>query len=334
MHFPNYLIAFLSSIILFSCGNSKIRSNSQAEIQILPDSIYSRAITSNGNTLYLGSSNGLIYSYRLRNGKTKQLTKISIPEIRDIHLTQKGILAMQSNDTSKLFFHTSMKDQIIEIDSKPRFWDGMDILPSGIGLLMGDPIDGYFSLFKTTDFGLHWIEIEPKIPAFNGEAGFAASGSTVRCLNDSTFCFVSGGMKSRFFNTTNAGKTWTIVEIDYAANSGSGAFSMCFINALEGVIVGGDYTLSNVSENTSFFTSDGGKTWQKSENPTLGYRSHVISYKDTLYACGTTGMDVSYDKGKTWKFYLEGNFIAMHLIKNRLFVTLPKGKIKTIALPY
>lgn len=334
MHRHNYLIAFMSSIILFSCGNSKIRSNSQSEILMLPDSSYSRAITSNGKTLYLGSSNGLIYSYHLRSGKTKQLTKISIPEIRDIHATQKGILAMQSNDTSKLLFHTSTKDQLIEIDSKPRFWDGMDILPSGVGLLMGDPIEGHFSLFKTTDFGQHWIEIEPRIPAFNGEAGFAASGSTVKCLNDSTFCFVSGGMKSRFFKTTNAGKTWTSVKLDYAANSGSGAFSMCFINELEGVIVGGDYTQPNVSENTSFFTSDGGITWQKSENPTLGYRSHVISYKDTLFACGTTGMDVSYDKGKTWELFLEGNFIVMHLIKNRLFVTLPKGKVKTIALPY
>lgn len=334
MHRHNYLIAFISSIFLFSCGNSKIRYSIESEIQILPDSSYSRAITSDGKTLFIGSSNGFIYSYHLRTGKTKQLTTKPIPEIRDIHVLKNGIIAMQSNDTSHLLILSSINERVIQLDNQPRFWDGFDILPSGIGLLMGDPVDDYFSLFKTTDFGQHWIEIEPKVRAFIGEAGFAASGSTVKCLNDSTFCFVSGGMKSRFFKTTNAGETWTSVELQYAANSGNGAFSMCFINSLEGVVVGGNYTQPNVSENTSFFTSDGGQTWQQSVNPTLGYRSHVISYKDTLYACGTTGMDVSYDKGKTWKLYLEGNFVAMHLIKNYLFVTLPKGKVKTIALPY
>lgn len=328
----HFFLFFNALLVFSSCKTNRSLLLSNAEFQAVPDSSYSRAITSWKNHLYLGSSNGLIYRFNIRNGRSKQISTVPIPEIRAIHIGKKGILAMQSNDTSALLVLSKTQETKFNIDNQPRFWDGFDILPSGIGLLMGDPVDGYFSLYKTIDFGRNWTAIEPRISAITGEAGFAASGSTVHCINDSTYCFVTGGMKSRFFKTTNAGKTWSSVDLNYPSSAACGAFSLCFINAREGAVVGGDYTQPSISARSSFFTTDGGVTWQESVRPTFGYRSCVVSYNNKLFACGTTGIDISLDKGVTWNSWLRGNYIAMHIVDTWLFVTLPNGKLKAIEL--
>ncbi len=318
-------------LILQSCCRYRPTHWENPNFKYASDSTYSRAITSDSKNLYVGNSDGFIYKVNLKNFKSKQISKKPIAEIRDIALTgKKTLVAMQSNDSSVVLNLKNRKEQTQSISNKAIFLDGMDILPSGVGFLMGDPVDGFFTLYKTADFGLHWTEISPKLQAERGEAGFAASGSTVHCLNDSTFVFVSGGMTSRFFKSTNAGKTWQITELNYPKSNGSGPFSLCAINPNEMVIVGGDYTQPKNSESTSFFTIDGGLSWMRSEKPALGYRSCVIFYEGNLYACGTTGIDISKDKGKTWEKFQDGNYFAMHQKNGIIYASIPNGKIEFI----
>jgi photosystem II stability/assembly factor-like uncharacterized protein len=320
-------------LILQSCCRYRPTHWENPNFKYASDSTYSRAITSDSKNLYIGNSDGFIYKVKLKNFKSKKISKKPIAEIRDIAVTgKKTLVSMQSNDSSVVLNLKNRKEQTQSLSNQAVFLDGMDILPSGIGFLMGDPVDGFFTLYKTSNFGIQWTEISPKLPAEIGEAGFAASGSTVHCLNDSTFVFVSGGMQSRFFKSTNAGKTWQISELNYPKSNGSGPFSLCVINPNEMVIVGGDYTQPENSESTSFFTIDGGLRWIPSEKPTLGYRSCVIFYEGNLYACGTTGIDISKDKGKTWEKFQEGNYFAMHERRGKLFVSIPDGKIEIIQL--
>jgi hypothetical protein len=323
-------------LILQSCCRYRPTFWENPNFKYASDSTYSRAITSDSKNLYIGNSDGFIYKVNLKNFKSKQISKKPIAEIRDIALTgKKSLVAMQSNDSSVVLNLKNRKELTQSISNNAIFLDGMDILPSGIGFLMGDPVDGFFTLYKTADFGLHWTEILPKLPAESGEAGFAASGSTVHCLNDSTFTFVSGGMQSRFFKSTNAGKTWQYTDLNYPKSSGSGPFSLCVINPNEMVIVGGDYTQPKNSKNTSFYSSDGGLTWLPSEKPTLGYRSCVIFYEGNLYACGTTGIDISLDHGKNWETMTltEGkNYFAMHQRNGVIYATMPNGKIEIIQI--
>ncbi len=325
------IVIVLGILILQSCCRYRPVLWEYPQYKYAADSTYSRAITSDSKNIYIGNSDGYVYQINLKKDKTKQITSLPIAEIRDIAVTgKKTIVAMQSNDSSVILNLEKKKEKFQSISNKVVFLDGMDILPSGKGFLMGDPVDGYFTLYKTNDFGLHWSEISPKLPAENGEAGFAASGSTVRCLNDSTFAFVSGGMKSRFFKTSNAGKTWQITELNYPKSNGSGPFSLCFINEKEAVIVGGEYTQPTNSDNTSFYTFDGGLTWLPSEKPTLGYRSCVIFCEGNLYACGTTGIDISTDLGKNWESFVEGNYFAMHERNGIIYASIPRGKIEII----
>lgn len=302
-------------------------------IKYAPDSTYSRAVTTQGKNIFIGNSNGVIYRLNVKNGKSKRLNKQALPEIRDIAMTGKNkFVAMQSSDSSQLILQKNKREKVFPVSDHPVFLDGLDILPSGVGFLMGDPVDGYFSLFKTVDFGKTWSPIEPKLPAGKGEAGFAASGTNVQCLNDSTFIFVSGGLQSRFFKTTNQGTSWKSVALPFQHSEGSGAFSVHFMNENEGVVVGGDYTQPAKGEKSNFYTSDGGLTWKESTASPLGYRSCVIEYKGTLIACGTTGIDISTDKGLTWKKHIEGNYIALFVVRGEIFATIPGGKIKQVLL--
>jgi photosystem II stability/assembly factor-like uncharacterized protein len=68
-----------------------------------------------------------------------------------------------------------------------------------------------------------------------------------------------------------------------------------------GVIVGGNYEKPQESNDNMALTTDGGKTWQSIAGLN-GYRSSVTySGKDSFYAVGPTGSDVTHDRGKSWK---------------------------------
>ena len=119
-----------------------------------------------------------------------------------------------------------------------------------------------FSLFHSSDLK-HWERITPALPSFDGEAGFAASGSTVQ-ISNGVYYFVSGGEKSRFFMSKDKGLTWIQSELPFKKSNASGAFSLAMKDTSNGIVVGGDYLAPNSRENVCFITKDGGITWNTS----------------------------------------------------------------------
>ena len=95
--------------------------------------------------------------------------------------------------------------------------------------MMGDPKNGFFSLFKTTDGGKTWEACDGKIKALEDEAGYAASGTNVQMIDENTFVFVSGGMTSRFFISKDAGETWKERVLPYYPGKSSGPYSYNFV---------------------------------------------------------------------------------------------------------
>jgi hypothetical protein len=88
---------------------------------------------------------------------------------------------------------------------------------------MGDPVESVFSLYFSMDRGLNWTVSRTAVKSYEGEAGFAASGTNVQLLGDSLIYFVSGGHYSRFFKSNDLGQTWEISELPYSSNNTSGA---------------------------------------------------------------------------------------------------------------
>jgi len=336
------LLKISSLLLIFNSSvsaqeNRYVRKNKSArKIQYTKHLCYSRSILVKDSMVYTANSNGALYATNLKTEKSTNLLKNrKFEEMRDLEFSGKDILGMQSG-TYGLIAKTDTENFIEYITPKSSMWigtflDGMDILKN-TGFIMGDPKKGFFSLYYSENAGLEWKECDGKVAAMDGEAGFAASGTNVQVLNDSTFVFVSGGSKSRFFKTTNKGKTWKITSLPYMTSESSGAFSIYMFSEQIGVIVGGDYKNPDLSLNISFFTDDGGEFWINSETQPRGYRSCVIEEKGVFYACGTNGLDYSQDFGNTWKPFANGNFYALFSYEEKLYATTDNGSFKIFDL--
>lgn len=334
----------LSSILIFLAANvfgqenKYTRKNKSARtIQYSTEKgCYSRSILVKDSIVYTANSNGSMYASNLNTSKsTNLLANKRFEEMRDIEFCGTNLFGMQSG-TYGLLAQTDGRIFVDYIIPSSNIWietflDGMDFY-NKTGFIMGDPKKGFFSLYKSLDGGLKWKECEGKLEAYEGEAGFAASGTNVQVMNDSTFMFVSGGKKSRFFKSKDQGKTWKSTSLPYMNGESSGAFSLCMLNDSIGVIVGGDYSNPDLCMNTCFYTDDAGDFWINAEEQTRGYRSCVIEANGVFYACGTNGIDFSLDNGKSWTPFANGNFFSMCADKSKLYVTIPNGSFKIMDL--
>lgn len=307
-----------------------LRWNKTPEKVIIPEhKSHSRALLIDGDRLLTGSADGSIYLIDLNSLKQQLLfQQPNIKEIRDLAKTKQGYIAVQSAESSKVILIRQNGE--IRIDKSDLFnavfLDGLDV-KNNTGFLMGDPKDGFISLFKTSDGGKTWHECEGKIPAMKDEGGYAASGTNVQIINDSTYVFVTGGMTSRFFITYDGGKTWKDRVLPYYPGKSTGPYSICFSDEMNGMMVGGDYKDKDIKLNTCFYTLDGGESWLLPENSTRGYRSCVISFNGVYYSCGTNGIDVSLNNGVDWAAFADGNYLSMTVWKNYLIASAGNGEI-------
>jgi photosystem II stability/assembly factor-like uncharacterized protein len=84
----------------------------------------------------------------------------------------------------------------------------------------------------------------------------------------------------------------------------------------------------NRNDSISCYSTDAGQTFLLSESQPKGYRSHVIQLKNgKLMAVGPTGIDVSTDGGKNWRFVREGKFHAAIRAGKNVYVTSNGGKV-------
>ena len=306
-----------------------------AILQYCNKPLHARGIAVKGHFIYLGNNNGEVFRYDLKNGKSKSLNpKDTFPEIRDIAMHKHSIYAMQSADYSCILkfsrFGKSMKQiNLITFELEPQlFLDGMSI-ENKEAFVMGDPVGNKFSLFHSNDLK-HWERITPTLPSFDGEAGFAASGSTVQ-ISNGVYYFVSGGEKSRFFMSKDKGLTWIQSELTFKNSNASGAFSLAMKDTNNGIVVGGDYLAPNSRENLCFITKDGGITWSASTIGPYGYRSCVYYTDGVYYSCGTSGIDYSKDDGTTWVQLSNENCFSICSDKEYVYASSTNGRIIRIS---
>lgn len=312
-----------------------LRKNNKIESFKYGDtSIYARGICNVKSKLFLGNSNGSLYFVNTILEKSNVIFKQDgFTEMRDVEYVDNHIIGMQSGDKGQLVrIDLSGGMRVIkQKDWDSLFFDAMDF-HGNRGFLMADPTEGRFNLFHTNDGGLTWERVKGDVAAHKGEAGFAASGTNVQVLNDSTYTFISGGEVSKFYKSTDNGSTWTEVVLPYYPGKSTGPYSLCFANDSIGVMVGGDYKDAAIRLNTAFYTFDGGESWFNSMDTPRGYRSCVF-YKDGIfYACGRNGIDYSENNGKDWLPFADGTYFAMTSIGNKLIATEKYGRVKIFPL--
>ena len=192
-------------------------------------------------------------------------------------------------------------------DDAKVFLDAMSFWDEQHGLVVGDSVDGQLYILRTDTAGRTWTRIPPDVlpAALANEGAFAASGTNIATIGK-RFAWIGMGAasKARVLRTTDAGRSWSISETPLASGPSSGIFSTAFRDEKHGVVVGGDYTKENETNNNLAFTSDGGITWKPASGLT-GFRS-IVAYAPatnapTLVAIGPAGADYSSDDGRSWK---------------------------------
>ena len=182
--------------------------------------------------------------------------------------------------------------EIFDENSFPNFVHFKD---RNKGIAMGDPNNGYFEIYTTTNKGKKWkrvpeADLPPIVPGeFGWISGFYAVGETVWF----------GTSAGRIYKTTNFGKDWTVSTVDPDGK---------FVNeiAFNDDMMRGVAHLRGVGGTFLYATTDGGATWTLVGQPLNWKRSRLTAVPGTDALISTSvipfdpGSAVSYDNGATW----------------------------------
>jgi photosystem II stability/assembly factor-like uncharacterized protein len=191
-------------------------------------------------------------------------------------------------------------------DTRPgAFFDAIAFWDAEHGILVGDPVDGRFTILTTDDGGRTWREVpaDRVPPPLPGEACFAASGTCLTVLGDGQAWFgTGGGSKGRVYRTTDRGRTWQVAETPIAAGESSGVFSVAFRDERNGIAVGGDHKKTTEASANVAITSDGGATWAAATGTQpAGLKERVAFLRGSIVlATGPSGTGLSRDGGASW----------------------------------
>lgn len=167
------------------------------------------------------------------------------------------------------------------------------------GVCQGDPANGYFEIYTTTNGGTNWNRVpSANIPAMlPGEYGYTHNYETL----DNTIWM--GTNKGRIFKSTNKGLNWTVAQTpitDFGSAAISGNYAMKDQN--NGIFISSDWQF--------FRTTDGTATWTSEFPGGEYYRNFDVAFVPgtaNTYVC--TGNDIdeisrgssySTDGGLTW----------------------------------
>lgn len=201
------------------------------------------------------------------------------------------------------------------------FLDAMHFLPDGRGVCVGDPIGGRLYELRTTDSGRSWIRTPPlRSPSLeDGEAFFASSGSNAQLLPDGRRLAVTGGRRSRLIDD---GRLMDIPLRQGGASTGANSMAV-WGRGKRMVVVGGDFTKDRDTTGTCTLSTDGGRHWHAPATGLNGYRSSVAFLsKQSLLACGTSGIDLSTDGGMHWRELSKEGFHVCGKARNGNLVLL------------
>ena len=286
------------------------------------------------------SGNGGTFVHTSDGGATWQAARVPGAEqldFRDLHVVDAKIvllLSIGSGEQSRVYRTEDGGATWKLLFTNPDasgFFDALAFWDRRNGMIVGDAVDGRPTVYTTSDGGEHWRKQQTP-PAVMNEGSFAASGTCLVVRGKSEAWFGTGGVGSaRVFHTKDGGKKWTVATTPIRNDAASaGIFSLAFADARHGIAVGGDYAKPEASAKSIAVTTDGGLTWTSPRGAPAGFRSAVayIADRKMWIATGTSGSDVSYDNGSTWKTFDTGPFNSISFVSSKSgWAVGPKGRI-------
>ena len=288
-----YLVFSLLGLFTFLCSLAQSSSHSMVNCTGMPatqaaaDSVkkgFRGLSVVNEKIIWISGQRGLV-GRSINEGKSFVWRKVSTFEkmdFRTLHAFDKkrAMIATAGTPAAILTTHDGGKtwSQRYFSNDSAMFFDGVGFWDNRRGLIFGDPVNGRMVLMWTDCGGGHWNPIPdslcPKL--VEGEAAFAASGTTIRTLPGGHVYIATGGAKSRLWHSRDYGFHWEVFETPILQGKPSqGIFSMAWKDTLNGVIVGGDYLNDSLIGSNIFITTNGGVSWFAPEGKQQGYFSCV-----------------------------------------------------------
>lgn len=353
------IVFFILLIGCFSCNQKEktpaILPISTVEIEVIySDSTSIRAVEVSDKEVLFAGSNGM-YGYFDINAETMSDDTNVIPSyfsaknsgvidfldikpaFRSIANTTDAFFVLSIDNPALLYrvAKTTGKIDLVYIEQvEGVFYDAMTFWNDTEGIAMGDAVSGCLSIITTRDGGATWQKKEcGEIPVTaEGEAAFAASDTNIKVVNDHTW-IVTGGLKSRILYSPDKGNTWELFETPIVQGTEtSGAYTMDFYDANQGIIYGGDYTKPELAIANIARTTDGGKTWKTTtDNKNQGYKSCVQYIPNSngkeLIALGFTGISYSQDGGDHWEEISKESFLSFRFLNDSIAYAGGRNKL-------
>lgn len=287
------------------------------------------------------SGTGGTYLQTTDGGATWRAAKVPGAEtldFRDVHAVDQRtayLLSSGSGDKARIYKTTDSGGHWTLQFTNPEptgFFDALAFWDAQHGIVVGDPVGGQIVVLTTEDGGARWTR-RPTPPALPNEGAFAASGTCLIVLGKREAWFGTGGPgAARVFHSKDRGHTWTVTATPIRNDGASaGIFSLAFSDARHGIAVGGDYAKDKEDRQNIALTSDGGRTWAAPPGSgPKGFRSAVVFVPDRKMwvVTGTSGSDVSYDNGKSWKLFDTGAYNAVSFVSSQAgWAVGPRGRI-------
>ena len=190
------------------------------------------------------------------------------------------------------------------------FFDALRCWNAQRCIAFSDPVGGGLLIVRTTNGGARWTEVAATRvpPTLTGEAGFAASGTTLATWGSRhAWIGTGGGANARVYRTADGGESWDVAATTLAGTASSGIFGITFRDSLTGVAVGGDYRRPRAEQENVLRTSDGGRTWTivgaslpQGVRYGAAYSAVAFDRRRPLLAVGPSGVGLSPDDGTGW----------------------------------
>ncbi len=298
-----FILLMFSCSIIFGQNITLVDSNSATHIRGLSVVSDSVAWVSGNNGMTARSTDGG------KSWQWQQIRGFEKTDFRDIEAFDKHTAILMGIGSPAILLRTtdggSSWQEVYRNDHKDMFLDAMHFWNVNSGIVIGDPVEGKLFIGRTFDGGKTWedLPLSQRPEPLEGEALFAASGTNIRGQDRDEACFITGGMRSKFFNRNG------VVDLPLKqGTSSTGANSIAvrdpgkLKNSRHLVVVGGDFSNDTAREGNCALSTDGGISWIIPATPPFGYRS-CVEYlsKESLLACGTSGIDLSDDGGMNWR---------------------------------
>jgi photosystem II stability/assembly factor-like uncharacterized protein len=267
-------------------------------------------------------------------------------ELRDVHAADEHtayVLSSGPGDQSRVYKTTdggaSWKLQLVNPDAA-GFFDCFDFWDRDHGLLYGDSVDGELVLFETRD-GETWTRLAAdSLPdARPGEGGFAASGTCLVTVGESTAYVGTGAGSSRILRTTDRGRSWEAFETPIVnANETSGITSLSFWDEENGIAAGGDIAAPDSRQANVALLSERGRSARLTASPTFSGAIYGVAHvpgtsPPVLVAVGPKGASYSLDSGRSWLQLSEESYWSVGFSSSGFgWMVGPDGRVARLEL--